>query len=614
MAGPPAARVRAAGSLASDRPFLVFVAVWLATLSPYVLYLGGGSLPDAYRYSISFALTALAVAAVALSGLGALRDPAERRLRLLVAAAFCIWAVEELLELRYSSPAFFVLHDGLFILFYLLFGFAAFAGAGRGEARESTELRRLARTETTVLAIGMFIYFVIIPIRLGPGGESRALTSATLYLTLDGFLVGLFGWRLRRAARGRDHRRWRRMAIGALLMLASDGVFYLSQRTGLDLESRPWLDLAWLLPQLWIAAAVRTPSTGSSSSGMVSPLDREATALRFAPAFLYAGLVPAIHLLSELLSTGSATAVTRMQGSFALALSILLGVLAAFHQRRISRLQAALRGELLESRRRLANATKLEAIGRLAAGVAHDFNNLLTVVVGRTDLMLAKRPGPEMRDDLEMVLRAARRAADLTSELLAVGQRQIGFRSRVEVAAQLRSLVPELETLCGSGFRLDLALDDEPLEIAIDPLHLDRIVRNLVANARDAMPEGGSLRVSASASTADELDGFGEPLPPGRYAKIVILDHGVGMDAETQRRLFEPFFTTKAMGRGSGLGLASVYGLVRQNDGGIHVESRLGEGTRITVAFPLVAEGGGPRAEVEAIREIAPPSTRAARG
>jgi signal transduction histidine kinase len=615
-ADPRGARARAL-RLAGDRPFAAFVVVWTAVLAPYLVYVAGGSLPLEYRDSVSFALLALAVAAIALVDLSSVREPAERRLRLLVAVAFVVWAVEELLELRFTSATFYVLHDGLFVLFYLLLGFVAFAGTGRGEAREPAELRRLARYETAMFAIGMFFYFVIIPIRLTPGGESRGLTSATLYLTLDGFLVGLFGWRLRRATRGRDALRWRRMAVGALLFLASDALFFAAQRTAFDLDRLPWLDLVWYLPQLWIAAAVRTPATGSRSSGLQSPLEQEGPALRFAPAFLYAALVPAIHLLSELLSADAPSPVMRTQGIFALALALLLGILAAVHQRRISRLQGALRGELLASRRQLAAAMKLEAIGRLAAGVAHDFNNLLTVVVGRTDLMLAKSEIPEQRENLEMVLRAARRAADLTSELLAVGQRQIGFRSRVEMVSLVRGLRAELESLCGPRIELELRLGEEPLEIAIDPLHLERIVRNLVANARDAMPEGGLLLIAADgvAVSGGDASGDGDDAPAaGRYAELAFRDDGVGMDADTQRRLFEPFFTTKAMGRGTGLGLASVYGLVRQNDGRIRVESSPGAGTTIRVAFPLLVERGGPPLPADPAADAATPPAGRARG
>jgi len=589
---PSAVSTRVAG-LGADRPFRYFLAAWLGILLPYLGTLVGRPPSSTYRTTWTFALIAIGVAIAAVVDLASLRDPTERRMRLLVAAAFSVWAVEELLEFRYSSDLFLILHDGLFVLFYLLLGFAALAGHESEGSRQLEELRRLARLETALFASGMFIYFVIIPVRLAESDIARPETSAVLYLTLDGFLGGLFAWRYHRSLPGRDRLRWRRMCLGAVLFLLSDGLFFFSARKSFDLDAHPILDLLWYLPQLWIVAAIRTPPTGSRSSGVVSPLDRESSTLRFAPAFLYAGLVPAIHLLSELVAGDGPRPELRAQGVFALALATVLGLLAAVHQGRISRLQAAMRVELLESRRQLANSMKLEAIGRLAAGVAHDFNNLLTVVVGRTDLLLAKAQTPELRSNLEMVLRAARRAADLTSELLAVGQREIGFRSRVEVGALLRGLVPDLEAACGPKIDLRVQASEEPLEIAIDPLHLERIVRNLTSNACEAMPEGGVLGIGlARREVTTRADSEGDALPPGCYAELTVRDDGVGMDAETQRRLFEPFFTTKSMGRGSGLGLASVYGLVRQNEGRIDVSSELGVGSTFVVLFPLVGPMG----------------------
>ncbi len=587
---------RAASSLAADPVLRGFVLAWLAVTAPYLVYLWGGRLPLTYRDSWTFVLLGAAVTGAAMMGGFRAGNPEESRLQGFVAGAFAVWAFEELLELRFSGPAFFVLHDALFVLFYVLFGFTAIGRVQSGGSRQVRLLRRLARVETALFAIGLLFYFVVVPFRLSTGVAEPGWGSAVLYVTLDACLIGLFALRLYRSSSGRDRRRWCFMGAAATFLLATDALFLASLAFRIDLDSQAGLNLLWFVPHIFVVLAVRTPSAGAHGSGAVAPSDSVTTSLNLAPAFLYAALVPVIHLVSELVGGVGSPAVAQAQRAFAVGLAALLGALAALHQVWIARVQRELRRELVVSRRRLANAVKLEAIGRLAAGVAHDFNNLLTVVVGRTDLLLSKTDDPVTGESLKMVLRAARRAAALTSELLAVGQREIGFRRRVDVGELLRALLPELCDLCGDSIELQTRLANEPLEVAIDPLHLERVARNLAANARDAMPDGGVLTLTTGRRLLVEgsANESGE-LRPGGYVEIAFRDTGVGMDEETQRRLFEPFFTTKALGRGAGLGLATVYGLVHQHGGRIHVESRPDEGSLFEVLFPLV----GPESSFE---------------
>ena len=243
---------------------------------------------------------------------------------------------------------------------------------------------------------------------------------------------------------------------------------------------------------------------------------------------------------------------------------------------------------------------RLEAFGQLAGGVAHDFNNLLTVIIGYSE-ELRTQVTPAGRIDLEEVLSAGKRAKDLTQQLLAFGRQQVLKTEPVQVNRVVTDLSRMLQRVIGEQISLDLALDPALPIIRGDRTQLEQVITNLVVNARDAMPNGGSVRITTDTLrvAAGESSGTGD-VPPGRYARMTVTDTGVGMDAETVSHLFEPFFTTKEMGHGTGLGLATVYGIVRQSGGYLSVNSVPGQGTQFDICFPAShgkAEDAGPVAE-----------------
>lgn len=255
------------------------------------------------------------------------------------------------------------------------------------------------------------------------------------------------------------------------------------------------------------------------------------------------------------------------------------------------------RGE--EERERLATelrqAQKLEAIGRLAGGVAHDFNNVLMVIQGYGDLLLARTDGGgPMHDDLAEIRKAAERGGALTRQLLAFGRKQILRVTPLDLNAVVRDTAQMLVRLIGEHIRLDLRLGDAPCAIEADLVQLEQVLMNLAVNARDAMPQGGTLSIDVSLI---EVDGSARSVAPGRYVRLVLRDSGCGMDEATQARLFEPFFTTKAVGRGTGLGLATVYGIVKQLAGHIEVESGPLHGTAFTMLFPETGKALPPAQE-----------------
>jgi len=248
--------------------------------------------------------------------------------------------------------------------------------------------------------------------------------------------------------------------------------------------------------------------------------------------------------------------------------------------------------ERLRLEEQLRQAQKMESIGLLAGGIAHDFNNLLTAIGGYAELSLLELPdGHEARESIEQIARAAGRAASLTSQLLAFSRKQI-LRPRAldlnEVVSQMATM---LARMLGDDVVLSTALEPRLATVRVDPTQVEQVVLNLAINARDAMPKGGELLLSTGELEVAESESPRPDLPPGRYVTLTVQDTGVGMETELAERIFEPFFTTKGVGEGTGLGLATVHGIVSQSGGAIWVESEPGVGTCFTVCLPQVEVG-----------------------
>ncbi|MFO7180760.1 MAG: ATP-binding protein, partial [Pseudomonadota bacterium] len=241
--------------------------------------------------------------------------------------------------------------------------------------------------------------------------------------------------------------------------------------------------------------------------------------------------------------------------------------------------------------RQMHAAQRLEAIGKLAGGVAHDFNNLLTVVrVYGSALRDQLDEGDSAREDVEAILAATEQATRLTSQLLAFGRRQVQELTVVSLNQTIRDLERMLRRLIGEHIELVVELAPELGAIKADVTQMEQVIMNLVVNARDALPNGGRITIETREMTYEaSVEGLTD-VPPGRYVTMTVSDNGTGIDEATQARMFEPFFTTKERGRGTGLGLATVYGIVKQSGGTISVSSRVGEGTSVRVCLPRVDE------------------------
>ena len=242
-------------------------------------------------------------------------------------------------------------------------------------------------------------------------------------------------------------------------------------------------------------------------------------------------------------------------------------------------------------------AQKMEAIGRLAAGVAHDFNNLLTVIVGYSSLILAgmSESDPRYAEVCE-IDKAGEMAATLTRQLLAFCRKRVLEPKVLNINSIVSDMRRMLRRLIGEDFELVTVLDPALGSIKADPGHVEQVVMNLAVNARDAMKKGGKLTIETANVEFDAADtGRHVAVPPGAYVMLTMTDTGTGMDAETQARIFEPFFTTKGPGEGTGLGLATVYGIVQQSAGIILVESQPGHGTTFKIYLPRVQEAPAKR-------------------
>lgn len=240
----------------------------------------------------------------------------------------------------------------------------------------------------------------------------------------------------------------------------------------------------------------------------------------------------------------------------------------------------------------LMHAQKMEAVGRLAGGVAHDFNNMLTVIAGYNRMILDElSPLDPLRGYAEEILKAADRAGALTNQLLAFSRRQIMKPRVINVNAVIEQTEKMLRRLIGEDIELVFGLKSDSGNIRVDPGHVEQAIMNLAVNARDAMPLGGRLTLETANVHLDENYAKTHMgVTPGEFVMIAVSDSGIGMDAETKRRIFEPFFTTKEKGKGTGLGLATVYGMIKQAGGDIWVYSEPNRGTTFKLYFPRVQD------------------------
>ncbi len=237
----------------------------------------------------------------------------------------------------------------------------------------------------------------------------------------------------------------------------------------------------------------------------------------------------------------------------------------------------------------IRHAQKMESLGRLAGGVAHDFNNLLTVIAGNSDLIISDESTPEAQQAAAReIYQAAQRGAALTRQLLAFSRKQIVRPMVLDLNWVLERMEQMLKRIIGENIRFSVIYGHDLGTVRADIGQIEQVIMNLVVNSRDAMPDGGEIAVATRNAVVEP--GPDAPVPPGKYVVLAVADSGVGMDESTRKRVFEPFFTTKEPGRGTGLGLSTVHGIVLQSGGSIRIISEPGKGTTVAVYLPFIEE------------------------
>lgn len=271
----------------------------------------------------------------------------------------------------------------------------------------------------------------------------------------------------------------------------------------------------------------------------------------------------------------------------ALSLALAGALVFKLQTRKIARLVEIRTQEQRELERKLQQSRQLEALGRLTAGVAHDFNNMLTIILGRTELLLSHPRDADSQQQLQIIAESSQRAARLTRQLLAYGRRQAFRLECVDLNVVVSGLQEMLCALLGDNIHIRFQLASRLDCVMLDSSQFSQVIMNLAANARDAMPQGGQFEITTDNCmlTAADAALYGA-LPPGKYVRLQVRDTGVGMPPQVRDHVFEPFFSTKSDGQGTGLGLASAYGIITQSQGGIRVESEPGRGTVFFIVLP----------------------------
>ena len=351
-----------------------------------------------------------------------------------------------------------------------------------------------------------------------------------------------------------------------------------------------------LTPSLHPSASLLFMKSYRPTAAYLHTLDRLLLKIALVTIFLGAGL---IYLISDAVTRPLASLVLGVQalerGDYAYPLddsghNEVARLTGAFGVMRSALQKNAADKERLESQ--LRQAQKMDALGRLAGGVAHDFNNLLTVIRGHSELLLDRvQPGDSLHNNSQQILKTADRAASLTRQLLAFSRMQMLQPKVLDANELIVEMSKLLRRLVREDIEFSLRLGDSLGRIKADPGQLEQVLLNLTVNASDAMPRGGNLTIETRNVVVDET--YARKLPsaqPGRYILLCVADTGHGMDAATQARIFEPFFTTKEPGKGTGLGLATVYGVVKQSGGCISLASEPGKGTSFELYFPRTEE------------------------
>jgi len=379
----------------------------------------------------------------------------------------------------------------------------------------------------------------------------------------------------------------------------------LLKETGCDGEPLRWIPIPQLLSRLGVGSTFEAGPVADAIREEIGALAAEG---KLAEAFAQWGFMSGRDIASvESLLDAKRREARLFTVAVVFALMMLLACWQTWRLMRERTRTRQTEDALRVSQERYIQAQKMESIGRLAGGVAHDFNNLLTVINGYSDLLYSRMAEKDpLRSHADEIRKAGARATELTSQLLAFGRKQVGRPRPLNLNSVIGDSEKMLQRLVGEDIRLVTKLAPSLGMVMADPGHVHQILMNLTVNARDAMPDGGALVIETSNVAADSIDARSVPTDwkPGPSVRLSVRDTGSGMDEKTRKNIFEPFFSTKGT-KGTGLGLATVYGIIQQNHGWIEVSSEPGQGTTFQLYLPCVA---GDARQVPAPAATEPPA------
>jgi len=593
-------------SLLSDPIARVTIGIWtLVTATVFIPVLPAHWVQFYSEYVLDLPFLVLIPLAV-WYGHRTIEDETERRFWHLVGVAYTAW-------LLVSAPYVFLAPTNHWTLVWKLYGdlcyltgyFCVILAIEVQPHRHQTgslgdRERQLRTLGLIVLAIFLLAYFVLVPAAFNGQSYETAVPTFYLFVGLDLVIV----LRLFVSRRDAWSVRWSWMytwlLVAALFTLAGDLSELLGHLGRFGLPTATPLDLLWTTPLALVALAARAGHVAfPAEQRVLNETGSARSSLGAGHLLLLAAMIlPVTHVLLQFTSALDPTTERQREITAILSL-VVIGGLALVAYRILERDREQMEAKELRLVSQLGVARKMDAVARLAASVAHDFNNLVHIIQGRTDIIADQLPEEDpLQEEVREILAASARAIDLAGQLMAFGRTQPTSPSTISLHDLLGRAEQLLKPLLDERTRLEVRRGATLDVVQLDPLQFERVILNLVTNARDAMPAGGVVTIETFNPGFESLGG--NPYTDLSVVQITVTDTGIGMQRDTMSRIFEPFFTTKE-GRGAGLGLAITHGLIQQFGGSISVDSELGVGTRFTITLPAVR--GAEPSPVERINE-----------
>ncbi len=582
----------AASGLRRDPIAIALLIAWALAALPYAFSSDQEWLA---RYQMLFLFPPLLafVVVACLVGRRRLESWQERQFWTLVGAAFAAWLASYVPYYVVAAAQrglwFELTGELLYLLFYICLLLALDVRPHLATSSRIGDAERwLKSLGAVLLTFAALVYFVLIPAAFNPSDYGTWVPSLSLYVALDTFVVIRLAALVARAGPGRWRLLYGALAISTALMLVVDVLEYLGWAGMLRFEDGRPTDLVWTVPIVAFAGAARLRHRAGAAPPTVPFLEAfEASPLRTGSFLLTCALsVPAVHVAAYLSGLLDPTTKTPREW-VVLATLVVLGGLAALAYRTLERERVAMRRRQQQLETQLRQAERVQTLARMAEGLMHDFGNLLQVIGGRCEPMLAQVPRDSpFREDIEAIRTAARRITALVVQLMKLLRAEFDAPQVVRLSDIVRGAEQFVRGLAGDQVRLETRGRAPRDVVRVDPRQIERVLYNLVANARDAMPDGGTLVVETFDIDVSARGGAELGLLAGPYAALSVVDSGSGMSEETLARAFQPFFTTKGNTERTGLGLANALHIVSHYGGTIHIDSQLGKGTTVTVYLP----------------------------